>query len=56
MAIATNDGIVEKKRWVWNFIEQLAGGYEIARAGVHCDHFGTEEGVGLEATEGHVGV
>lgn len=54
--ISPNDRITQKRRRVFNATKNSNGGAEIACAGVHGDHLGAEEGVGLERAEGHVGV
>lgn len=55
-SVSAHDGVEEEERGVWNGVEDPGGGVDVAGAGVHCHHFGGEEGRGAEAADADVRV
>lgn len=54
--VRPHDGIEEQRRGAGDAAEDGGGGGEVSGAGVHCDHLGSKEGVGAEASEYEVSV
>lgn len=55
-SIGPDERIEQKHGRVFNATKDSNSGSDITRAGVHCDHLGAKEGVGVEGAEGHPGV